>query len=128
MPSFRRENEIIELYKRLADQNREREREIRELRERAEREKEELRGRLERESGELRDRLERENEELRAALDSQRRGLKDNIDQNMYDGNRRTNELAEKIGKLVGKNSFMFNVKSKVKNLFLSLSLSVLSR
>ena len=55
---------------------------------------------MEREKDVLRDRLEKENAELRKALDGQKKNLKDNIDENYFEGSRKTAELAERLAKL----------------------------
>ncbi len=94
-----RENEIIQLYEKMSRENAKREAEIDELRARYEKEKEEMRRQLEKERDELRDRLEKENAELRKLLEGQKKGLKDNIDSNFNDGNRRINDIAERLGK-----------------------------
>ena len=64
-------------------------------------EKEELRAKLEKEKAEMKGKLERENAELKAALEKERKGLKDNIDGNLHEANRKSNEMAAKLNKLV---------------------------
>ena len=67
---------------------------------RYEREKAELAARMEEEKDALRERLERENAELRGALDGHRKNLKDNIDENYFEGSRKMADLAEKLAQL----------------------------
>lgn len=55
---------------------------------------------MEKEKDVLRERLERENAELKSALDGQKKNLKDNIDENYFEGSRKLADLAEKLAKL----------------------------
>ena len=78
------ENEIIQLYKKMADENMDRIREIEDLNERLKAEKGEIRDRLEKEKEELRIQLEKENSDLRSQLDDSKRGLQGDIDNNHF--------------------------------------------
>ena len=55
---------------------------------------------MEEEKDVLKERLERENAELRSALNGQKKNLKDNIDENYFEGSRKMADLAEKLAKL----------------------------
>ncbi len=83
------ENEIIQLYKKMANENTDRKQEIEDLRAKLEREKAEIREKLEAEKEELRTRLEKENNELRSQLESSRNGLKTEIDGNHFSSTNR---------------------------------------
>merc|ERR1719278_520197 len=94
------ENEIIQLYKKMANENMDRIREIEDLNARLAAEKEEMRDRLEKEKEELRIRLEKENAELQRQLDDSKKGLQSEIDGNHFTNTNRINDLTDKLAKL----------------------------
>jgi len=109
------ENEIIQLYKKMANENMDRIREIEDLNARLAAEKGEIRDRLEKEKEELRTRLEKENAELRRQLNDSKKGLQSEIDGNHFSNTNRINDIAEKLAQ-------MFKDKNKDKDdLLLSL-------
>ncbi len=67
---------------------------------------------MEAEKADLRDRLEKENAELKAQLERERKKLKDNIDGNLHDANRKSNQMAEKLNKLVPIKKLLPNMES----------------
>ena len=95
------ENEIIQLYKKMAKENQDRIREIEDLNARLAKEKDEIRERLEKEKEELRIQLEKENAELKTQLEDSRNGLKNQIDGNHFSSTNRINDLAEKLAKML---------------------------
>ena len=95
------ENEIIQLYKKMAKENQDRIREIEELNAKLNQEKDEIRERLEKEKEELRIQLEKENAELKSQLEDSRNGLKSQIDGNHFSSTNRINDLAEKLAKML---------------------------
>ena len=95
------ENEIIQLYKKMAKENIDRINEIEDLRARLDEENMALNEKLIKEKNELKDRLEKENEELKAKLEAAKNGLKGEIDGNHYSNTNRMNDLAEKLSKIL---------------------------
>ena len=70
------ENEVIQLYKKMAAENIDRINEIEELRARLDEENLALKEKMEKEKKDLKDRLEKENAELKAQLEKAQEGLK----------------------------------------------------
>lgn len=94
-------NEIILLHKRLAGENNKRLEEIEELNRRLADEKDFLRQEIENEKKDVVDRLKRENQILRDQLEGTRSGLKLHIDDNASDSNKKINDLAVKLSKML---------------------------